>query len=102
RRCDELGVTVLTESRIGHVKRHADHFLLQRRGLSEAKPRPPGSAEGDADLACAALVLATGGRSLPRTGSDGGGYELARALGQTVTPTFPALVPLVLDPAFFH
>jgi predicted Rossmann fold flavoprotein len=44
----------------------------------------------------AAVVLATGGRSVPKTGSDGGGYALARALGHTVTATTPALVPLVL------
>jgi predicted Rossmann fold flavoprotein len=43
------------------------------------------------------LVLAAGGRSLPRSGSDGGGYALARALGHTITPrVFPALVPLLL------
>lgn len=42
------------------------------------------------------IILATGGRSLPKTGSDGQGYELARSLGHTMTPTFPALVPLVL------
>ncbi len=48
------------------------------------------------------VVLATGGRSLPRTGSDGGGYALAARLGHTVTPTFPALVPLVLAADFFH
>ena len=43
------------------------------------------------------LVLATGGRSLPKTGSDGGGYEIARALGHTLVPQTPALAPLVLD-----
>lgn len=50
------------------------------------------------DLRARRVVLATGGRSLPRTGSDGFGYEIARSLGHTVTPTVPALVPLVLDP----
>jgi predicted Rossmann fold flavoprotein len=43
------------------------------------------------------VILATGGRSVPKTGSDGTGYALARALGHTVTHTFPALVPLVLE-----
>ena len=43
------------------------------------------------------LILATGGRSVPKTGSDGGGYALAQALGHTVTETYPALVPLVLE-----
>jgi predicted flavoprotein YhiN len=42
------------------------------------------------------LILATGGLSLPKTGSDGFGYELAKRLGHTVTDTWPALVPLVL------
>jgi predicted flavoprotein YhiN len=42
------------------------------------------------------VILATGGRSVAKTGSDGSGYALARALGHTVTPVFPALVPLVL------
>ena len=42
------------------------------------------------------VILATGGRSIPKTGSDGFGYSLARSLGHTIAPTFPALVPLVL------
>ncbi len=44
------------------------------------------------------LILATGGRSVPKTGSDGHGYALAEKLGHTVTDPFPALVPLVLEP----
>jgi predicted Rossmann fold flavoprotein len=44
----------------------------------------------------AVVVLATGGRSLPKTGSDGFGYELARRLGHGCVPTTPALAPLVL------
>ncbi len=46
------------------------------------------------------VVLATGGMSLPGTGSDGSGYRLAAALGHSVVPTTPALVPLVLDGDF--
>lgn len=48
------------------------------------------------------VILATGGRSLPRTGSDGGGWAMVARLGHTVTPTFPALVPLLLDAGFWH
>lgn len=48
-------------------------------------------------LSAARLVLATGGKALPKSGSDGGGYRLAQALGHTLTPRiFPALVPLTL------
>ncbi|MEA2236994.1 MAG: hypothetical protein QOC81_1718 [Thermoanaerobaculia bacterium] len=43
------------------------------------------------------VILAAGGRSVPKTGSDGSGYALARALGHTVTSTFPALVPLIVE-----
>lgn len=42
------------------------------------------------------VVLATGGKSAPKTGSDGHGYDIAKSLGHTVTPVFPALVPLSL------
>ncbi len=40
------------------------------------------------------VVLATGGQSLPKTGSDGAGYEMARRLGHSILPPYPALVPL--------
>ena len=43
------------------------------------------------------VVCATGGQSLPKSGSDGGGYILARSLGHTIVDTTPALVPLVLS-----
>ncbi len=48
------------------------------------------------------VILATGGRSFPRTGSDGQGYALARGLGHSITPlVLPALVPLRLPPDHF-
>lgn len=47
------------------------------------------------------VILATGGRSLPKTGSDGNGYTLAQTLGHSITPTFPALVPLLLPEHHF-
>ncbi len=43
------------------------------------------------------VVLATGGRSLPKTGSDGTGYAFARSFGHGYVETTPALVPLVLN-----
>jgi predicted Rossmann fold flavoprotein len=46
------------------------------------------------------VVLATGGLSLPRTGSDGVGYTLAREQGHTIVPTVPALEPLILSGEF--
>jgi predicted Rossmann fold flavoprotein len=49
-------------------------------------------------LAAAAVVLATGGLSVPATGSDGLGLEIATRLGHAVRPTYPALTPLVAEP----
>lgn len=43
---------------------------------------------------CAALILATGGASYPRTGSTGDGYALARSAGHTIVPIRGSLVPL--------
>lgn len=45
----------------------------------------------------AKVLLAAGGASYPGTGSDGGGYKLAKALGHTVVPLRPSLVPLVCE-----
>ncbi len=46
-------------------------------------------------MACTNIILATGGKSYPRTGSTGDGYSLAKSLGHTIVPLRPALVPLV-------
>ena len=52
------------------------------------------SADGHI-VRAATLVLATGGLSLPKSGSDGGGLEIVRRLGVAMVPTYPALVPLL-------
>ncbi|MFZ4439837.1 MAG: NAD(P)/FAD-dependent oxidoreductase, partial [Syntrophales bacterium] len=43
-----------------------------------------------------AVILATGGATWPATGSTGDGYQIAAAVGHTVTKLRPALVPLVV------
>ena len=44
------------------------------------------------------IILATGGKSYPGTGSTGDGYLIAEKLGHTITKIRPSLVPLVVDP----
>ena len=39
-------------------------------------------------------ILATGGKSYPKTGSTGDGYEFARRIGHTIEPLYPSLVPV--------
>ena len=42
-----------------------------------------------------AVIICTGGKSYTRTGSDGDGYKFAKAVGHSVTPLLPSLVPIV-------
>jgi len=74
--------------------------LVGLRPPRDNDPRAAWTVEltGGGALAAAAVVLATGGLSLPGTGSDGGGLEIARRLGHEVHSTYPALVPLTAAP----
>lgn len=47
------------------------------------------------------VILTPGGYSLPKSGSDGLGFQLVKKLGHEVTRTFPALVPLLLEQDHF-
>jgi hypothetical protein len=74
--------------------RDANAFRPVEAGFGRREwPLPAMAPEGwvEADR----VVLATGGLSFPRTGSDGSGYALAAGLGHTVVPPVPALAPLV-------
>lgn len=87
-RCRNLGIMIQTGHRVTRVDKSADiGFVIQHsHGVLQAKH----------------VILATGGRSVPKSGSDGFGYGLARRLGHSVTATVPALVPLILDDRMFH
>lgn len=52
---------------------------------------------GDVVYNAVSVLIATGGKSYPVTGSDGDGYKFAQALGHTVTALKPSLVPLVSE-----
>jgi hypothetical protein len=80
--------------------READRLGVELRSgdrVRSVDTQPPGfTVVSDHETArTSSLVIATGGLSLPRTGSDGWGYQLAAHLGHTIVPTTPALVPLV-------
>lgn len=77
------GVELRHPARVLGLERTGDGFVLR--------------GEWD-ELRAGRLILATGGKALPKTGSDGLGYSFARTLGHSTTGRiFPALVPLVLD-----
>ena len=48
-------------------------------------------------VACQSLVVACGGKSIPKMGATGFGYELAERFGLAIVETRPALVPLTFD-----
>ncbi len=50
--------------------------------------------EGTADISCRHVVVASGGKSIPKMGASGLGYQIASQFGLAVTETRPALVPL--------
>jgi predicted Rossmann fold flavoprotein len=76
------GAELHTGRRIVAIERQGSGFVID-------------TVEGHS-YASSMIVLATGGRSLPKTGSDGVGYDFARRLGHGYVETTPALVPLVL------
>jgi len=49
-------------------------------------------------VACGSLVVATGGKSIPKMGATGWGYDLAARFGLRIVETRPALVPLTFEP----
>ena len=99
---DVLGVLLAELSRSGGTILGGDPVLgIQTRAESADGARFVVNMASGKLLRCEQLVLATGGKSLPKTGSDGFGFELARQLGHRVQPTYPALVPLLCqDPAW--
>lgn len=56
-----------------------------------------GVATDKGEYGAAAVIICTGGKSYPRTGSDGDGYSFAKSVGHTLTPLLPSLVPICSD-----
>jgi predicted Rossmann fold flavoprotein len=80
-----LEVEIHTSTRVSGLRRDGEGFAVE-------------TSTGALRAKC--LVLATGGLSLPKTGSDGVGFTLARAQGHTIVAPVPALEPLILSGAF--
>jgi hypothetical protein len=97
RECGEAGVEIVCGVRVSGVsgvsdaRRSAgpnDHTTHSRFLLSTSI----------GEIACHALVVATGGLSIPKLGATGFGYDLARQFGHAVVEPRPGLVPLVMSP----
>jgi predicted Rossmann fold flavoprotein len=79
--CRDAGVQILTRVQLSEVDLRS-HYIVR---------------SADAEFESEALVVATGGLSIPKIGATAFGYELARQFGLAIVPCRPALVPLVLS-----
>ncbi|MDQ1300573.1 MAG: hypothetical protein QG637_491, partial [Chloroflexota bacterium] len=75
----QRGVRLRLGARVTTLAREGDGWLVR--------------LAGDETMRAGRIILATGGLSVPATGSDGAGLRMAQALGHTLTPLYPALVP---------
>jgi predicted Rossmann fold flavoprotein len=84
---------------VGEMKRHGVDLRLGTSVTSVEKPDDGFRLSlGHGHVHCRSLVVASGGKSIPKMGATGFGYDLAERFGLRVTETRPALVPLTLDP----
>ena len=81
---------------LARLRRPRGVRLLQSaaREILTADGAVTGVKTKEGELPCRAAAVCTGGLSYPLTGSTGDGYRFAKALGHTVTPCRPSLVPL--------
>src|SRR6267154_2047203 len=80
--CSSAGVTIFLNSKILEVGRNTE-FVVKTV---------------NADFHAPVLVVATGGRSIPKAGATSLGYDLARQFGLKIREPWPGLVPLTLRP----
>ena len=79
----QTGAAIWTGRQVGSIARVGDDFDV---------------VIGDGRVTAASLVVATGGKSIPKMGATGLAYDIARQFGLSVTETRPALVPLMFEP----
>jgi predicted Rossmann fold flavoprotein len=70
-------------------------------GLTRAGPGWRITCKDERTLDADRVIVATGGLSVPKTGSDGGGLALVAALGHTIHEPYAALTPVTAEPAPF-
>ena len=87
RKVKRLNIPIIENARVTNIERLANgrfkvHVLQGREGKTATR------------LTADNLLIATGGKSYPKTGSTGDGYALAAQLGHRVTPPLPSLVAI--------
>jgi predicted Rossmann fold flavoprotein len=76
------GVTLRLGTSVDRIDKAEDGFAVDMGGTR---------------IHCASVVIATGGKSIPKMGATGFGYDVAQKFGLKIVPTRPALVPLTFE-----
>lgn len=84
---NEIGVNIICDAYVKNIIKKKEKFMIE---LENGK-----TYSGDT------VIITTGGKAMPSSGSDGNGYELARKMGHNIVDIFPALVQLKLEGTFF-
>ncbi len=106
---EDIGVTLKTErgnrvfpsddkakTIVDAMKKYASGALVLYENVRSVSVNSDGTLTVSAkeDRVFDSVILATGGKSYPLTGSDGSGYKIAKALGHSVTDINPSLIPI--------
>lgn len=84
---NQLGIEIICDANVTNI--------ANKKGIFKITLENGRTYEGDR------VIIATGGKAMPSSGSDGNGYPLAQKLGHKVTDIFPALVQIMLEGSFF-
>lgn len=85
---EEIGVEVICDAYVKDIeKRKEDFSVFLQDGKVYREDR---------------VIITTGGKAMPSTGSDGNGYDLAKKFGHKIVDAFPGLVQLKLEGDFFN
>lgn len=89
-KADDIVKALIREARAAGVRTAFEKVL----SINSAEGKVSTITTDKESYSTGAVIICTGGKSYPRTGSDGDGYAFAKALGHTVTPLLPSLVPM--------
>ncbi|MDX1737382.1 MAG: NAD(P)/FAD-dependent oxidoreductase [Alphaproteobacteria bacterium] len=80
--CEKAGAKLLVDTKVTQIRATSGRYEIE-------------SSRGP--LKCESLVIACGGKSIPKIGATGFGYEIAQQFGHSMVPTRAALVPLTFN-----
>ena len=80
------GVNIVCDCKVLNIVKNNDKFIV---------------STSNGDYVCDKVIISTGGKSYPKTGSEGDGYLFGSSLGHKLIPVVPSLVGLVSNDKFF-